>query len=438
MIEALTDKFLGRRIECECGTVHDVPSIDITIGAGAIWEIPETVRRLGLGKRAVLTADTRTFEAAGNAVLDELSKAAITTGLFVVEGECPEADIPRAETVLSAAEGSDFLVACGSGTINDLVKYASSRLDIPYVCVPTAPSMNGYTSSLVAILAEGLKTTVDGKTPAAIVADTNVLANCPHRMVLAGLGDLLSKNVSGADWWLSHHLRGDYFCELPLKMVGETVPWAQQAARHLHAGDEEQIEQLIEHLFVSGLSMTVAGMSRPSSGGEHLISHVWDMRNLSAGRDLELHGIQVAVATVMMARLYGEITAIDEIDRQQARASYRNVETVRRGVYDYHGDLARVMWNDFKPKLPSAERLEVIAEGWSTIRERLRHYAAPASQLEAILRAAGAPVNPGELGMDAGEIHDSVFHAREIRSRYTVLDLAADIGILEDFAAGLA
>lgn len=40
--------------------------------------------------------------------------------------------------------------------------------------------------------------------------------------------------------------------------------------------------------------------------------------------------------------------------------------------------------------------------------------------------------------MDADEIRDSILHAREIRSRYTVLDLAADLGLLEEFAAEIS
>ncbi len=435
MIETLTDKFLGRRIECECGTVHEIPNIKITIGRGALRAIPDIVKRLSLGEKTLLTVDERTLQAAGTAVMDILSAAGITVELLVLEGKDPEADMPRAELVRRKGAGSDFLVACGSGTINDLVKYAASRSEIPYVCVPTAPSMNGYTSSIVAIMDKGFKTTTTGAPPVAIAADTKVLINCPHEMVLAGLGDLLSKNVSGADWWLSHHVCGEYFCELPLKMVSETMPWAEAAAVDLANGDEQAIEALTEHLLVSGLSMTAVGMSRPSSGGEHLISHAWDMCNLSAGRDIKLHGVQVGVATVLTARLYEKLLAVNTIDTKSVGAAYRDRAELRKDILSYHGPLTPVVWEQFRAKAPSVERLESIANDWSTIRNSLKRYVAPAAQLEAILKAAGALLDPRELGMNSDEIRNSILHAREIRSRYSILDLAADLGLLDEFAS---
>ncbi len=435
MLEALTDKFLGRRIECECGTTHEIPSIKINIGRGALRAIPDIIKRLGLGGRALLTADERTFQAAGATVKDILSAAGITVELLVLEGKDPEADMPLAESVRQQGRRSDFLVACGSGTINDLVKYAASRSEIPYVCVPTAPSMNGYTSSIVAIMDKGFKTTTTGTVPVAIAADTKVLMECPHEMVLSGLGDLLSKNVSGAGWWLSHHVCGEYFCELPLEMVSETMPWAEAAAVNLANGNERAIEALTEHLLVSGLSMTAVGMSRPSSGGEHLISHAWDMCNLSAGRDIKLHGIQVGVATVLMAKLYEKLLAVDKIDTKNIASGYRDEASIREDVFGYYGGLAATVWKQFRAKLPSMERLKFIAGDWKTIRNSLRRYAAAASQLEAILKAAGATSDPMELGMNSDEIRNSILHAREIRSRYSVLDLAADLGLLEEFAS---
>lgn len=435
MNKYLTDKFLGRRIKCECGTVHEIPDIRITIGRGALRGLPETVRRLGLGKSALLAVDEKTFQAAGKTVKDILSNDGFTVEVVILEGEAPEADMPRGETVRRLGRKSDFLVACGSGTINDLVKYAASRLEVPYVCVPTAPSMNGYTSSIVAILDKGFKTTTTGAPPVVIAADTRVLMECPREMVLAGLGDLLSKNVSGADWWLSHHVYGEYFCELPLKMVGETLPWAEKTAAALSNGEEQAVEELMENLLVSGLSMTTAGMSSPSSGGEHLLSHVWDMCNLAAGRDIRLHGIQVGVATVLTAKLYEKLLAVNTIDTASIAATYRDQTAIRDSILSYHGTVAPVVWEQFRVKLPSMKRLETLAGDWGVIRDSLRQYAAGASRLEAILRTAGAPVNPKDLGMDADEIRGSILHAREIRSRYTILDLAADLGLLEEFAS---
>jgi glycerol-1-phosphate dehydrogenase [NAD(P)+] len=47
--------------------------------------------------------------------------------------------------------------------------------------------------------------------------------------------------------------------------------------------------------------------------------------------------------------------------------------------------------------------------------------------MASVLTAAGAPVTPADLGWPQPLFNDALAHAREIRSRYTFLDLAADL-----------
>jgi glycerol-1-phosphate dehydrogenase [NAD(P)+] len=54
-------------------------------------------------------------------------------------------------------------------------------------------------------------------------------------------------------------------------------------------------------LIVSGVSMSVAGSSRPASGAEHMVSHALD--RLVPGR--ALHGEQCGVATIVALYLHG-------------------------------------------------------------------------------------------------------------------------------------
>jgi glycerol-1-phosphate dehydrogenase [NAD(P)+] len=72
---------------------------------------------------------------------------------------------------------------------------------------------------------------------------------------------------------------------------------------------------------------------------------------------------------------------------------------------------------------------------WPKLRLRLSGMAVPADTLAAHLRAAGGAATAAELGMDRDLYRDALLFAREIRNRYSFLDLAADAGILEDFVA---
>ena len=98
------------------------------------------------------------------------------------------------------------LIAVGSGTINDLCKYAAHLDRKPYAVFGTAPSMNGYTSANAAITVNGLKKSLAATMPAGVFLDLAVLAAAPPRMIRSGLGDSLCRPTAQADWLLSHRL----------------------------------------------------------------------------------------------------------------------------------------------------------------------------------------------------------------------------------------
>jgi glycerol-1-phosphate dehydrogenase [NAD(P)+] len=54
------------------------------------------------------------------------------------------------------------------------------------------------------------------------------------------------------------------------------------------------------------------------------------------------------------------------------------------------------------------------------------------------LKNAGCIYDPKTLGIEKEVFRQSVIHAKEIRPRYTVLQLAQDLGILEQAADELA
>src|SRR5690606_918333 len=102
--------------------------------------------------------------------------------------------------------------AIGNGAINDIVRYASLADGIPYVSIPTAPSVDGYASNLAPILVEGFKVTKVAQTPEAIFASPSVMARAPWGLIQSGFGDLVGKLIALLDWKLAHALYGEYFC----------------------------------------------------------------------------------------------------------------------------------------------------------------------------------------------------------------------------------
>ena len=66
----------------------------------------------------------------------------------------------------------------------------------------------------------------------------------------------------------------------------------------------------MEALTLTGVAMALVNISRPASGAEHMLSHFWEMDYIARGLNPNHHGIQVGVATPVIARFYEELADI--------------------------------------------------------------------------------------------------------------------------------
>ena len=179
------------------------------VGAGAIDQVAGVFRQLFGDAPAIVVGDERTMAVAGNRVLASLRAGGVEClEPYVFPGE-PElyAKYENCEILrdaLRALPGN--AVAVGAGTLNDIVKRASSELGRQYLQVGTAASMDGYTAFGGSIALNGFKNTLDCPAPAGSISDLTVMAAAPQAMTASGYGDLLGKIPAGADWMLADAL----------------------------------------------------------------------------------------------------------------------------------------------------------------------------------------------------------------------------------------
>ena len=172
-------------------------------GDGVYSEIPRILREDFDTEKAFLVADENTMQAAGNDIERLLVSAGIPIGgkyIFKEQGRL-YADYSHVALIkdrITAAGLPVVPVSVGAGTINDLVKQAAGELALPYLCVPTAASVDGFTSFGAAILKNGCKQTLPCAAPRCIVADTRVLANAPPWLSSSGFADLAGKITAAA------------------------------------------------------------------------------------------------------------------------------------------------------------------------------------------------------------------------------------------------
>lgn len=425
---------------CDCGVAHTIAVQEIILQQDALLQIVDVARRCLPGDNGLLIADDITYSLAGNRILEYLADAGYNLEVILLparpDGHVVADDQTVAFVTRHLNPDTDFLLAVGAGTVNDVAKLASFQAHRPYLVCPTAPSMNGFTSAVAAILSQGVKHTIGAHVPVAVVADVGVLSTAPAAMKRAGLGDLLSKPVSNADWQLAHMIKGDYYCDLPLRLVAQAERACRQHAAAIGQGTLAGTQVLTEALLRSGCSMAIAGSSSPASGGEHLLSHYWDMTAHGHGRQENLHGAQVGVATLVTATLYEKLRQVDpaQIDLQALRHHYPTWAQQMASMRQVHGPLAgAVIPEAAKKYMPLAQKeaeWRFILKRWSAIWQHLNTVLSPAADIRDVLLAAGAPTTIRELGIGEAELRTAFLHAHDIRGRYTVLDFAHDLGLL--------
>ena len=346
----------------------------------------------------------------------------------------PHADMETVAELRACSAGADALLAVGSGTINDLCKYAAFLDQKPYAVFGTAPSMNGYTSPTAAITVHGHKKSLPAGAAAAVFLDLDILARAPARLIRAGLGDSLCRSTAQADWLLAHLLRDEPYREAPFALLREDEGPLFAASAALMQGDLAAMRLLARTLILSGFGMAICGSSMPGSQGEHLISHYADMMG-QPDWPVSFHGEQIGVTTLTMARLQEKMLAAPP---PRLRASAPTETTIRTR---FGAELGASCWTEFAKKRLSSAAADALtqraAAHWPDIRRCIAAISRPARELEDVLRRSGAPLTPDALGWPPAFYDEAVAHAREIRNRWTCLDLAADAGVFDAPEAAL-
>jgi glycerol-1-phosphate dehydrogenase [NAD(P)+] len=439
--EILGDRFLGSSFICDCGSTHTVATRLTAVERGIVERVPELLDGLVPWSKVLIIADQRTWEVAGAPLARGLG-ARRTVDRCVLD-DPPSGDIHASvdlvDTIAAEHPGPhDLLIAVGSGTVNDLTKALAHRRRRPYAALATAASMNGFTSAIVALLEDGLKTTAASTPPVAVFADPEILCQAPIELSLAGLGDLISKPFCGCDWKIASLVRDEPWCPTPGRMLSAAFDASLENLSAISTREPQSVTRLFELLLVSGLSMTVAGTSSPASGGEHLLSHYWDMTRLRDGRALNLHGAQVGVASVAMQALYERVDGSDF-----AAAGFSPSPTpaeAEAGIRRVFGGLADAVWPQWRRKLEarSPRDLDRLRLHEAEIRNEIETTLDLGRRVCRTLAAAGAPTSASDLGISNSRLEEALLHARKIRPRYTVLDVAAEVGLLGDFARDFA
>jgi len=269
---------------------------DVLVGHGVLGQLPQVCADLSLGDSVLVVTGQHTLRVAGDRVLKLLSRN-YETRTFLAE-EISPASIAEAE---AEAREARFLVAVGGGKIIDTAKVASFNTERQFISVPTAASHDGIASASASVPTPGGNLSLQAHPPVAIVADTGIIASAPHRLLASGCADIISNGSAVLDWELSHRLNGEPISEYASTLSRITAEGMIRNADLVKPNREETAWMVTKALVASGVAMSIAGSSRPASGGEHKFSHALD--RIAPGKGL--HGEKCGIGTIITLFLHG-------------------------------------------------------------------------------------------------------------------------------------
>lgn len=218
-------------------------------------------------------------------------------------------EIHARDGALTDVDKCDWVFSIGGGRTLDIGKLTAKNLNADLASLPTLIAHDGICSPVAVV--DGVSQ--GAIVPTALFVDFSIIKECPIEQIYAGIGDLIANLSAIEDWFLASRVKGeeiDDFAIILSRRAARSI--ISKLELNLLKEKKEAKEFLtsysflhvyIESLVLSGISMSIAGNSRPCSGAEHLISHAID--EIYGANTKALHGIQVMIATLYIERMMG-------------------------------------------------------------------------------------------------------------------------------------
>ncbi|MBQ4353713.1 MAG: iron-containing alcohol dehydrogenase [Clostridia bacterium] len=410
---------------CSCGKKHSLLTDECVVGHDAEKRMQMYMAEKQFRAPVIVCDDnTRVFA-------DRIT-AAVPAQIIAVDGHAHATEVYCGQVNAFLEQNSpDVLIACGSGSVHDITRYCAFEKKIPFISYPTAASVDGFVSSVAAMTWYGQKLTFESAPPIAVFANPEVYCTAPERLTASGVGDVLGKYTSLFDWKVAKSLIGEYYCSEISDLEYEAVRELKEAVyARASISKEAYTTKVMNGLLLSGLAMQLAGNSRPASGAEHHMSHLWEMARINEDTDA-LHGEKVAVGLLAVVRRYKSCLAagldfdrIADIDLEKVM-SRAYLEPVYKELLE----------PTLKENLPGGTlQSSSLAKIDVTDRERIAREIAEADaglpsaeEIEKLLVLADVTRTPADVHLpeDDAFIEKSLRFAPYVRNRLTLLKVIA-------------
>ena len=399
------ERYTGK---CVCGREHTLETKKVVVEYNALANFEQYMADVGLaGKRRTVVYDTNIYK------LTE-GKHVAADQEIVLEGKGLRSEDVLIEAMMKDLDDPEVIVAFGAGTIMDFGRYPAFKLGIPFVAIPTLASSDGFTANICSVILDGQKKSIPMCAPILVVADLDIIAGAPARLVASGINDILAKYVSRVDWKISRLVADEYFCPMVADLADEALNIMRAAADKYAATGEADHEAMTMAQMKSGLTMQLLNHSRAASGAEHLMAHLVEMKPPRFEGAEGIHGECVGVGTYLCAKLYHELAKktpkakpFEPLTEEWIREKFG--DRLAAGIIKENAD---DILGQFDP--------QNIVDHWEEIKAEIATIP-PAEELEALYKACGSKYLPEHIGIDPALTDEMLPISAAIRNRLTLV-----------------
>lgn len=272
---------------------------NILVGHRSLPQIARMCSDFKFMKQGIIITGDSTYKAAGK----EIEEYMIDGGYEVSVHKTGNATLDNVKTAVREAKEikANFILAVGGGSKIDISKMVAKKMKIPFISIPTSAAHDGIASGKASLKMDIGPKSIDAESPMGILADTEVISKAPYRYLASGCADVISDKTALMDWEFARRLRNESFSTSAYALAELSANTIIENSKNIKPGLEESTWIAMRPIIISGIAMSVAGNSRPTSGSEHMFSHALDI--LHPGN--AMHGEQCGVGAIMMMFLHG-------------------------------------------------------------------------------------------------------------------------------------
>lgn len=201
----------------------------------------------------------------------------------VVQAEPTKVDLDYLESMANGLPPQvEAVYAVGGGLVADVAKYLGYARKLPVTIIPTALSVDGFFTPIVAARSGGSVHYVETGPADRLIIDWSVIRNAPLNVRGAAIVELLTITTGLLDWRYAaernQNPRGERYQPWVAEIMASIARQAFKIAEGVGRGEVDSLRNLLDLLCLEVRVTSQIGHTRPQEGSEQYFAYAYESR----------------------------------------------------------------------------------------------------------------------------------------------------------------